>query len=104
MATYPMNIRFTTTSADYDLLADTVILDGILKHYGSSVVDSIKQGNVQMNVTVFVDSETKIKFDLNDNYQEFIMRLVYSSNGYVYPKHIYIQDSSISGMLSIQIA
>ena len=103
MATSPINISFVTTSTDYDLFADATIQDQISKHFSVDTNNTIAQGNAAMKLTVFVDSVTQIKFDIADNYQNFIMDLVYSSNGEIFPRHCFIKDNIITGMVSMQI-
>lgn len=101
--TSPMNISFLTTTADYDLFKNSIIRTQIEKHFGSSILESIDKGNAGMIVTVYVDTESKIKFLLEDNYQNFLVKKIYSSSGIIFPKHCYIKDTAISGTLSIQI-
>lgn len=99
--TSPMIVNFTC-SAGEDLFTNTTIKDQISKHFGSDTLNSILKGNAGMVITVFPETETKIKFSSDDNWQDFILKKVYSSSGIIYPKHCYIKDA-ITGTLSIQV-
>jgi hypothetical protein len=101
--TLPMNSKFSTTTNNYDLLADATIVDQITKHLGDGIYNSILKGNARLSFTVFVNSTTQIKFTEDDNWQDFIVDKVYSSNSVGYPKHIYIKDTGITGLLSLQV-
>jgi hypothetical protein len=101
--TEPLICKFTTSSTNYDLFADTTIRTRICNQFGSSILASIDKGDAGMNLTVFVNSPTQIKLKETDDWNDFIRDIVYSSNGTVYKKHCYIKDPGISGTLSIQI-
>jgi hypothetical protein len=99
--TSPMNIKFTCAAGE-DLFANASIINQITKHFGTSILSSIQNGNAGMNLTIFVDSATGVKFNSDDEFQCCILDKVYSSSGIIYPKHLYVQNA-VSGTLSIQV-
>lgn len=101
LMTAPMNIKFTSTAGE-DLFLNATIINQIEKHFGESTLKSIYNGNAGMSITIFVDSPTGIKLRESDEYQVCILDKVYSTNGIVYVKHIFIENA-VSGTLSIQV-
>lgn len=100
----PLNVKFTTTTTDYDLLQDENIVLQIKGQLGEYAYDNLLRDANSLGVfTVFIDSPTQIKFKDDGVWNDFIADMVYSSNGTNLPSKLIIKDTGITGLLSLQI-
>jgi len=101
--TLPLVMNFTTNSSDCNLYELPEVVEQMQKHFKETQTKLILNANTDVSITVLVNSVTQIKFSEDGAYNDFIVNKVYSSNGGVRARGIYIKDSGVSGTLSLQI-
>jgi hypothetical protein len=94
-------MKFTTDSANYDLLEDTNIHSAIMNFYTQAEYDLAIIDGLPLGLTVLVDSETQIKINGQSFYNDFLQDIVYEANNHF--KSAVIKDNGISGTVEITI-
>lgn len=90
-----ITLKYTTTSTDYDLLQD-IGVQNALTDLGFDVT-----GGLNMELTVFVDSQTQIKINDAGFYNDFISDLVFETKGLI--EKVIIKDTGINGTIEIRL-
>ena len=94
-----INVGFTTTTEDYDLLQDANIQSALLEN---GIDMSIEQ-SVRANLIVTVGAKTQIKFNEQTNYNDFLGDKVYISGCASNFSKIIIKGNGIAGLISIML-
>lgn len=104
---YPINLKFTTDSADYDILQNTEVKGRLQTRYGwdeTRYQKEVEKGLRNINFDIFC-KDTQVKINDGD-YQELIANAGYFSDDFLnFPiKSIKIKDTAIEVILSIKIS